>query len=188
MRTKSRPRGTQRTRRARSGPTIVVQRAGKRPAPPAARLRAWARAALGPRTRAEITVRLVGAAEGRRLNRAYRGRDRATNVLSFAYAPPPPRGGHLVLRGGHLVPRGGHPVLCGDLVLCQPVIAREARAQGKPLAAHYAHMVVHGVLHLRGLDHQRAREAARMERAECRILNRLGFADPYVVDRPGRGR
>ena len=102
-------------------------------------------------------MRIVGLAEGRRLNQRFRKRNYATNVLSFPYG-------------------GGS----GDVVLCQPVIAREARAQGKSLRAHYAHLVVHGVLHLRGYDHLRKADAARMERAEIRILRRLGFADPYA--------
>jgi probable rRNA maturation factor len=138
-----------------------VQRAV--PGAPAARaLRAWALAAAPAGS--EVTLRVVGAAESRRLNRSYRGRDHATNVLSFAY-------------GAARAARG----VRGDIVLCQPVIRREARAQGKRLAAHYAHLVVHGVLHLRGMDHARRREAARMERAEIRALRRLGFADPYAV-------
>jgi probable rRNA maturation factor len=100
---------------------------------------------------------VVGAAESKRLNGSYRKRRYATNVLSFPYG-------------------GGS----GDVVLCHPVIAREARAQRKTLRAHYAHLVVHGVLHLRGHDHLRKREAERMERAEIRILRRLGFGDPYA--------
>lgn len=148
MRTKSTP-----AKRPRS--SVAVQRA-VRAAPPAARLRAWALAAV--RAGAEVTLRVVGAAEARRLNRAFRRRDYATNVLSFAYSRRQ-----------------------GDVVLCHPVIRREARAQGKTLAAHYAHLVVHGVLHLHGLDHLRARAAQRMERAEVRILHRLGVADPYAV-------
>jgi probable rRNA maturation factor len=139
-----------------------VQRAA-RGAPAARALRAWALAAAPAGS--EVTLRVVGAAEARRLNRAYRGRDYATNVLSFDYAP---------------TPRGARTVR-GDIVLCQPVIRREARAQGKALAAHYAHLVVHGVLHLRGMAHARAREAQRMERAEIRVLRALGFADPYAV-------
>jgi probable rRNA maturation factor len=101
-----------------------------------------------------ITLRIVGEREGRRLNRMYRKKNYPTNVLSFD---------------------------TGDIVLCHPVIAREARAQGKAVAAHYAHLVVHGVLHLRGYDHKNKSEAGRMERAERRILARLGFADPYAV-------
>ena len=106
--------------------------------------------------RADITLRVAGASESRKLNGKYRARKHATNVLSFPYG-------------------GGS----GDVVLCHPVIAREAREQGKSLRAHYAHLVVHGVLHLRGHDHLRKREAGRMERAELRILRRLGFEDPY---------
>ena len=148
MRTKSTP-----AKRPRS--SVAVQRA-VRAAPPAARLRAWALAAA--RAGAEVTLRVVGAAEARRLNRAFRRRDYATNVLTFAYSWRQ-----------------------GDVVLCHPVIVREAREWKKKLAAHYAHLVVHGVLHLHGLDHLRARDAQRMERAEIRILRRLGVADPYAV-------
>ena len=119
-------------------------------------------AALPPA--AVVTVRLVGAAEGRRLNRDYRGRDRPTNVLSFPYDPGPP--------------------LAGDLVLCAPVIAREAEDQGKPLGDHYAHLLVHGALHLRGFDHAGDAEAARMEALESGILHALGVPDPY---RPAAG-
>jgi probable rRNA maturation factor len=133
-----------------------VQRA--RPgAPAAARLRAWALAAARPGC--EVTLRVVGAAEARKLNRAFRRRDYATNVLSFSYG------------------RGN-----GDLVLCHPVIVREAREWKKTLSAHYAHLVVHGMLHLRGRDHRRAADARRMERAEIRILRRLGFGDPYALE------
>jgi probable rRNA maturation factor len=156
MRTKS-------TRTKRPRPSVAVQRAA-RGAPSARRLRAWALAAS--RAGAEVTLRVVGAAEGRRLNRSFRGRDYAANVLSFAYAPARTLRSH---------------ALRGDIVLCHPVIRREARAQGKSLAAHYAHLVVHGMLHLRGMTHARAAGAARMERAEIRILRRLGVADPYTV-------
>lgn len=122
------------------------------------RLRAWARAACPPC--AEVTLRIVGAREAESLNRRYRGRAYPTNVLSFRYAD------------GTCVQ--------GDVVLCHSVVLREARAQGKTSAAHYAHLVVHGVLHLRGFDHARQADAARMEAAERRILRRLGVADPYV--------
>jgi probable rRNA maturation factor len=148
-----------RTKRRRS--SVAVQRAA-RGAPSSRHLRAWARAAA--RAGSEVTLRVAGAAESRRLNRRYRGRDYATNVLSFAYAP------------------AHSTAVRGDIVLCHPVIRREAHLQGKTLAAHYAHLVVHGMLHLRGMDHARAREAGRMERAEVRILRRLGFADPYAVE------
>ena len=110
---------------------------------------------------ARITVRFVGAAEGRRLNRDFRGRDYPTNVLTFVYS---------AARGGALE---------GDIVLCAPVIAREARAHGVARRARYAHLAVHGALHLQGYDHERGRDAARMEAREGAILARLGFGDPY---------
>ena len=132
--------------------------------PTPAQLRRWAGAALGrsarvEKRRARITVRIVGGNEGRTLNRSFRGRDYATNVLSFRMHD--------------------RPVVEGDLALCAPVIAREAKAQGKSLAAHYAHLVVHGILHLQGHDHETRREARRMERRESRIVTALGFPDPY---------
>jgi probable rRNA maturation factor len=137
---------------------ITVQRVSRaKHIPGDRRLRSWIRAALG--REAEVTVRYVGGTESRRLNRAYRGRDYATNVLTFVYADRP---------------------LAGDIVICAPVVAREARAQGKRLDAHHAHLLVHGVLHLLGYDHEKAAEAARMERRERLILRRLGFADPYA--------
>jgi probable rRNA maturation factor len=131
--------------------------------PTATELRRWLAAALGQS--AAITVRFVGAAEGRRLNREYRGKDYATNVLSFGYGSS-----------------GRSHALAGDLVLCAPVVRREARAQGKTLSAHVAHLTVHGALHLQGHDHQRPRAAARMEALEKRILAQLGYPDPYAGD------
>lgn len=146
---------TPKKRRPRS--SIAVQRAV--PAAPSARLlRSYARSALGAAS--DVTLRVVGAAESRRLNYTYRRQNRATNVLSFSYRRRPLR---------------------GDIVLCHPLIASEARAQRKDLRAHYAHLVIHGVLHLRGLDHARRIDALRMERSEVRILRRLGFANPYAV-------
>jgi probable rRNA maturation factor len=139
------------------GPNLAIQRASRAAHLPSDRLvRKWARATL--RRSATITLRYVGEAEGRRLNREYRGRDYATNVLTFGYSKSP---------------------LSGDVVICAPVVAREARAQGKPLAAHHAHLLVHGLLHLEGLDHERASDATRMEKRERAILARLGFGDPY---------
>ena len=130
--------------------------------PARAAFRRWVKAALqGP---AELVLRLVDEAEGRALNRAYRGKDYATNVLSFAYGE---------------LDDGGGPRLGGDVVLCAPVVAAEARAQGKPLEAHYAHLTVHGLLHLQGYDHENAREAVIMERREADILKALGYDDPY---------
>jgi probable rRNA maturation factor len=117
----------------------------------------WAGSALEHDAR--ITVRLVGLAEGRTLNRTYRGRDHATNVLTFVLNDAPP--------------------YAGDLALCAPVVAREAREQGKNLTAHYAHLTVHGVLHLQGYDHASSRDAKVMEALETGILKRLGYPDPY---------
>ena len=134
----------------------VVSRAA--PVPATAQLRRWARAVLkGP---AEITVRIVGTAEARNLNRRYRRRDHAANVLSFPYAR-----------------RRG--LVQGDIVLCAPVIAREALVQGKTVKAHLAHLTVHALLHLQGYDHLRRRDAARMEALEKKLLAKLGYPDPY---------
>lgn len=124
----------------------------------------WTRAALtgsGP-GRAEIGVRVVDGRESAALNRRYRGKRGATNVLSFAYELPSGRRG-----------------LAGDLVICAPVVVREALAQDKPARAHWAHMVVHGILHLRGYNHVHNTDAQRMEALEVRVLKRLGFPDPY---------
>jgi probable rRNA maturation factor len=143
---------------------LTVQKAVNSPGLPTnAGLRRWLAAAI--EQSAAITVRFVGAAEGRRLNRAYRDRDYATNVLSFGYGKPK---------------RG--QALTGDIVLCAPLVRREARAQGKAFCAHVAHLTVHGALHLQGHDHQRPRAAARMEAMEKRILAKLGFPDPYAGD------
>jgi probable rRNA maturation factor len=117
----------------------------------------WIRAAL--QRPAEITVRIVDADEGRRLNREYRGRDYATNVLTFDYAR--------------------EPVVSADLILCAPVVADEARAQKTPLEAHYAHLLVHGTLHAQGYDHEAEADAKVMEARESEIVKGLGFADPY---------
>ena len=135
---------------------VSVQYAvARRGVPPAAFLRKWARAASsGP-----LTLRIVGEREGRWLNQTYRGKNRATNVLSFRYHG-----------------------MSGDVVLCHPVIRREARAQRKSVAAHYAHLVVHGVLHLRGYAHEKKRDASRMEAREIRILRRGGIGNPYGVE------
>jgi probable rRNA maturation factor len=140
---------------------VVLRYRTRRPwAPGPASLRRWARLAAGGR-RGALGIRVVDANEGRELNARWRGRDRATNVLSFPAAP------------------GLRPRQLGDLVVCAPVVAREAREQGKPLAAHWAHMIVHGTLHLLGFDHARAADARRMEGRERALLARLGFADPY---------
>ncbi|MEH6565058.1 MAG: rRNA maturation RNase YbeY [Halopseudomonas sp.] len=126
----------------------------------------WVGLALGAGTDRELTIRLVDAAEGRSLNNTYRGKDYATNVLSFPADLPP----ELDL-----------PLL-GDLVVCVPVVAREAQEQGKPLNAHWAHMVIHGCLHLLGYDHIDDAEAEEMEALERELLAQLGIADPYLDD------
>ena len=132
--------------------------------PAANSFRKWVAAALEGRIReADLAIRIVGTKEGRSLNRHYRGKDYATNVLSFPAE----------------LPEGVKLPLLGDLVLCAPVVAREAREQGKPLAAHYAHLTVHGVLHLLGWDHEDARDAECMEALEREILAGLGIDDPY---------
>ncbi len=147
--------------------TVQYAVADRSDLPTRTHLRRWARAAL--MQDAEVTVRFVDEDEGRRLNRDYRGKDYATNVLSFAYDSAPPQ---------TPLPTSA---LSGDIVLCAPVIAREAREQGRRLAEHYAHLVVHGMLHLQGYDHQHEREATSMEAVESFILLRLGFPDPYAA-------
>ena len=118
----------------------------------------WIRHTLA--TAGEITVRIVGLEEGRSLNRAFRNKDYATNVLTFDYAK--------------------EPLVVADLVLCAPVVEREAQEQGKPLKAHYAHLIVHGVLHAQGWEHETSKkEAQAMEKYEIALLARLGFANPY---------
>jgi probable rRNA maturation factor len=122
------------------------------------RVAAWVGHAL--QRPAQMAVRIVGEDEGRALNRQYRGKDYATNVLTFDYAQEP-------------------MVMC-DLVLCGPVVEREAREQGKPLEAHYAHLLVHGTLHAQGWDHERGdKDALAMEALEILLLGALGYANPY---------
>ena len=120
----------------------------------------WARAALVGG--GEIAIRLVDAEEGRELNKEYRGKDYATNVLSFPYEI--------------------EPLTMGDLVICPEVVAREAQEQNKALDAHYAHLTVHGMLHLQGWDHENDDEAQEMEYEEREILAALGYPDPYLGD------
>ena len=127
--------------------------------PPRPKIRRWVKAAC-PHG-AEVTVRFVDSEEGRQLNHDFRGKDYATNVLSFPY--------------------DSEPITIGDLVVCLPVVEQEARAQNKTVEAHFAHLIVHGMLHLQGYDHEQGEaEAELMEQREREILTRLGFPDPYV--------
>ena len=127
----------------------------------------WANAAVRAETvEPEITVRIVDEAESHQLNLTYRGKDKPTNVLSFPFE----------------CPDEVELPLLGDLVICRQVVEREAQEQGKPLTAHWAHMVVHGSLHLLGYDHIEEDEAEEMESLESQIMRSLGFADPYLFD------
>ena len=140
---------------------------GKANLPERAQVLSYVRAALSPeepdqkqRRGAQITVRFIDQNEAQELNLNYRGKDYATNILSFPYAID--------------------PLICGDLLICQPVVEREALTQNKALSAHYAHLIVHGTLHLQGYDHETsAQDAERMENLEQKILYALGFPDPY---------
>ena len=155
---------------------LDVTFAARRPwAPRRAEFMRWAGAALGEGwvrwgvrrsgiRRVTMSVRVVGTARSRTLNARYRNRGRATNVLSFG--------------GAGTMPDGS--IDLGELVICAPVVAREASAQGKAAAAHWAHLTVHGVLHLLGFDHERRGPARKMETREIQILDRLGFSNPYV--------
>ncbi len=139
--------------------------------PAAVSFRRWVAAALEGRIReADLAVRIVDDKEGRALNRHYRGKDYATNVLSFPAD----------IAEGVKMPKGVKMPLLGDLVICAPVVAREANEQQKALNAHYAHLTVHGTLHLLGWDHEDEREAECMEQLEREILAGLGIADPYT--------
>ena len=151
---------------------IVVQYASQRPGLPAeADIRHWAGLALAGIDRpGELTIRIIDGEEGRRLNAAYRGRDYATNVLSFPFEAPP----------------GMDASVLGDIAICAPVVAAEAADQGKTAEAHWAHMVVHGVLHLLGYDHKSEADAREMETLEVALLRRLGLPDPYGPPCQGR--
>lgn len=130
---------------------------------PRHRVRRWLRTAL--QTQAEITVRIVDEDEGRALNRDFRSRDYATNVLTFDYAR--------------------EPVVCADLVLCAPVVEREAQQAGRPIEAHYAHLLIHGALHAQGLDHDTDARAQEMEGVESRLMLALGLPDPWEEGQEG---
>lgn len=127
--------------------------------PTAAQFRKWAKAAL--RVDTEVSVRIVDEAEGRMLNRTYRNKDYATNVLTFALTE--------------------EPYLMGDIVICAPVVEKEAKEQRKELLAHYVHLTVHGILHLHGYDHETEAQAELMESLETAIVTKLGYANPYLI-------
>jgi probable rRNA maturation factor len=144
---------------------LDVSYAARRPWVPTPRqLAVWATAALAPNRRPTVlSVMVVGRSRSRSLNAHYRHKDKPTNVLSFGGAGKVPDGRFFI----------------GELVICAPVVAHEARTQGKTVQSHWAHMTVHGVLHLQGFDHEREAEAAKMAAREIQILDRLGFSDPY---------
>ena len=127
--------------------------------PSKAQFKKWAKAAL--RVETEVTIRIVDEHEARALNSLYRGKDYATNVLTF--------------------PITEEPILMGDIVICAPVMAAEAIAQNKSITAHFAHLTVHGMLHLSGFDHEAEPQAELMEALEVQILAKLGYANPYLV-------
>ena len=127
--------------------------------PTRSQFRKWANAAI--RVDTEVTIRIVDETEGRELNKAYRGKDYATNVLTF--------------------PLTEEPYLIGDIIICAPVVETEAIAQNKPIEAHYAHLIVHGILHLHGYDHEIEAQAELMESLETAIVSKLGYADPYLI-------
>ena len=132
--------------------------------PSASTIKHWVRTSLqGQRPCAELTVRIVGRAEGAKLNERWRKQQGPTNVLSFPSGATP-----------------REPALLGDIIVCAPVVKLEAAQQNKDLSAHWAHMIVHGVLHLLGFDHTRPRDASKMEAQEIRILQDLGYTNPYL--------
>jgi probable rRNA maturation factor len=134
------------------------------PLPDDAQFRLWVETALRGKSEAELTLRLVDRDESRKLNSRYRGQDQPTNVLSFPAELPP----------GTDIP------LLGDIVICAPLVGEESEAQDKSLPAHWAHLVIHGVLHLLGHDHQIEQEAVEMEAMEVELLASLGFGTPYT--------
>lgn len=139
--------------------SMDVQYASELPGlPTVAQFKRWARNTI--RVDSEITLRIVDEAEGRELNNAYRQKDYATNVLTF--------------------PLAEEPFIMADIVICAPVVAKEAKEQGKILEAHFAHLTVHGALHAHGYDHEIAEQAELMETVETQILTKLGYSDPYA--------
>jgi probable rRNA maturation factor len=152
---------------ARAPLLVDVTRQGRDWAPTMREISTWASAALGRRAAgSELAIRVVRPAESKRLNARYRGRHRPTNVLSFPVPPLPAA-----------ADRAPRPL--GDLVICAQVVRAEARQQRKAIKAHWAHLVIHGALHLLGYDHERDDEARRMERREVAVLKRFGITNPY---------
>jgi probable rRNA maturation factor len=150
---------------------VVSYATGRAGVPASSSFKRWAKAALADQVRdTELSIRIVGEDEGRALNRDFRGKDYATNVLSFPAELP------------EGLPERLRPPLLGDLVICAPVVVREAAQQRKTVAAHYAHMTVHGTLHLLGWDHEDDAEAEAMEAREREILAALQIEDPYRTD------
>jgi len=164
---------SRRPRAAAAAPKLclwVKNEAGRRGVPMLRSFERWIAAIPELRKRrqwTELNILIVGSAEGRRYNREFRGRDYATNVLSFPYEAAP----------------GEHSGLLGDLVICAPVVAREAREQHKDPRDHFAHLTIHGALHLLGYDHETDADAERMEALERAVLATLGIADPYLDTR-----
>ncbi len=143
---------------------VFVQHAvGVEPLPKPADFQTWAEAAIVDDTEVELVVRIVDRAESAQLNQTYRGKSGPTNVLSFPFDPPPQLGSRLL----------------GDIVICASVVADEARIQAKDPRSHWAHMLIHGILHLRGYEHETERDAVEMETHEIKIMTALGFANPY---------
>ncbi len=139
---------------------LNVQYASKATAiPTRSQFRKWAKAAI--RVETEVTIRIVDAEEGRQLNSMYRGKDYPTNVLTF--------------------PMTDEPYLIGDIIICAPVVEAEANSQGKSLESHYAHLTVHGILHLHGYDHETEPQAELMEGLETAIVTKLGYPSPYLI-------
>jgi probable rRNA maturation factor len=171
-------------RRRSNALDVTVQFATRRTGVPhATSLASWANEAFISAARMRdamlpMTIRIVGAAESRRLNRTYRGKDKPTNVLSFPGSAVDTAGEGKARHHSRAAPLRLDAEL-GDLAICAPVVAREAREQGKSPRAHWAHMVVHGVLHLLGYDHENDRDAEFMESREVKILSQFGYANPY---------
>ena len=147
-------------------PSVSIDnRVGRKGIPTRRSFEIWIGTALGARARRTVNVALLSAKDARELNRQFRRKDYATNVLSFPFEPL----------------RGEKKVSLGDLALCPTVVAREAKEQGKPLRDHFAHLTIHGVLHLLGYDHETRKDAAEMEALEVRLLAKLGIPDPYTI-------